>query len=124
MLNRGILNQLLGLKSGEDITIGVYKNKKGYNASYLKQDGKSVSWKFDFKDVPAPTEIIHPKLTDENGKPKVLSRDYSEVDAFFLERTKVWANEVGLTREKAKAEHNSDTESKGPAVKTDDDDWE
>ena len=90
ILNRSMLNALINLKSTENVNISLYKNKKGYNSSCVRQNGEMVGWKHDYKSLPVPVEILHPKTGVK------IQSDYTEVDEFFLSETTSWAKELGV----------------------------
>ena len=73
---RSLFNALLNLESSDNISIGYYESKKGFEAFSLRQNDAIVKWKFDIADQPKAEEI-------KDKKGVVIKTDYSEVDAFF-----------------------------------------
>jgi len=108
ILGRNIFNQLLGLDDPKAVQIGVYKNKKGYNASYVKQNGESVKWKFDYADIPKGVEINNPRTGAR------ISTDFGDVDDFFVAELTGWIEELGLTRNSS-GKNKSSPSVEGPA---------
>lgn len=98
MLTRSLANNVLALTNFKNITITLYKNNRGYNSVVVKDaSGEMVHWKYELSQLPQPTEIFHPKLKDEKtGKPKLLSRDFSEVDDWFTNQLNEFALANGL----------------------------
>jgi len=97
MLNRSIMNCILSIKALENVSISLYRNKKGYNSAWVEQGGAAPGWKFAYADLPRPIEITHPKLVDPTtGRPKVISRDYSELDDFFISELESWAANLDI----------------------------
>lgn len=56
-LGRSIFNSLLSLVSAENVKISLYKNKKGYDAVSVTQNGEKVAWALDMKD-PNLTPVV------------------------------------------------------------------
>lgn len=56
-LGRSIFNSLLSLVSAENVKISLYKNKKGYDAVSVTQNGEKVGWALDMKD-PNLTPVV------------------------------------------------------------------
>lgn len=103
MLTRDLANKVLGLTELKNVTISVYKNKKGYNTSALKIGENLVRWKYGLDELPESVAILHPRLIDEKtGKNKVLSRDYSDVDAWFVKKLNEFAKINNLLASKDK----------------------
>jgi hypothetical protein len=75
-----LFNSLLSLTDNKGLKLQVYRNKKGRVAFYLTQGGEQVSWKYEIADLPQPIEILHPKTKE------VVSRDYDEINDFFLRK--------------------------------------
>lgn len=108
ILNRSIFNALLNLEQLNNVSISLYRNKKGYNAAFVAQNEQSVGWKYSLEDLPKPTEIIHPKTN------KVISRDFTELDEFYILKLKEWAekhNIYGAQTDESKNTNNSDDDS-------------
>jgi len=57
-LGRAILNSLLSLKTSENVKLSVYKNKKGYDAVYVTQNGQKLAWALDMKDPRLQPEVV------------------------------------------------------------------
>lgn len=99
-LGRGLFNNLLSLKSFNDIEISLYKSKSkgdgkdGFHTASLRQNGETVKWKFELKDLPVITKV---KI---NGK---MVGDTEAIDAFYESQIKELAK---LVRQVAPAIHN------------------
>lgn len=78
ILTRDMLNRVLGLESFSNVTISLYRNKKGYNSSYVKAGETPSKWKYDFNELPKPDEIINPRTNE------VIQRDFTALDDFFI----------------------------------------
>lgn len=57
-LARSIYNSLLGLTHADGVKISLYKNKKGYDAVSVTQNGEKVAWAIDMKDENLTPEIV------------------------------------------------------------------
>lgn len=90
VLGRDILNKVLTLESTENVSISIYKNKKGYAASAVRQNDNMIKWKFERDELPAPIEIKHPV------NHKVLSRDYTELNEFFAKAAEEFAENLKI----------------------------
>lgn len=91
ILGRSIINALVNLKSVEDVEISVYMSKKvpSYPAAIVRQGDKRADWKYAVDQIPKPTEVPF-KGT--------IIRDYSAVDAFFINEVKTFGATLGATR--------------------------
>ena len=82
---RTALNSLFNVNLGESIQMSIGKKKTGYDSLFIRKinngvvEDRTVGWKFDLDEVPKASETIF--------KGKVM-RDYSEVDEFFVSKTK------------------------------------
>jgi len=79
-VSRSLFNSLLSLTDNKGLKLQVYRNKKGRVAFYLTQGGNQVSWKYEIAELPQPIEILHPKTHE------VVSRDYDEINDFFVSK--------------------------------------
>lgn len=121
ILSRDLANKILGLTSFENVTIGLFKNKKGFNSSSVKVGQDLVKWKFEFSDIPKPDEIINPRTNE------VVQRDYTSVDEFFINALDKFSQEnslVGKSKEEKKTNEvkESPSEEKG-GLDPDDEDF-
>lgn len=83
-LGRGLLNNLLSLKTFDDIEISLYKSKPkgdkdGFHTASLRQHGETVKWKFEQKDLPVITKV---KIKGE------MVGDTEAIDAFYEAQVK------------------------------------
>lgn len=78
-LSRGILNSLASIELFGKIGIAVYFNKAGFSSSFITNDGAKTGWKYDMKELNQKVEVI------KNSKGEVVSKDYSELDKYYLE---------------------------------------
>lgn len=128
ILTRDLINKIITLTSfDEKITISLYKNKSGFNSSFVKVGNSPSKWKFERKDIPTATAICHPKNIDpKTGKPQVLSYDYEDVDNFFIEAIEKFISESNFSSSKKSVVESAAVEDK-EVVKVDDpegDFWE
>lgn len=98
-LSRNLFNSLVSLTSFNDVAISNYctkskKDNKDYANISLWQAGKMVKGKTDFSALPQPEVIKHPKTG------VVISRDFSEVDAFYKPQLEDLANRVAAANAK------------------------
>ncbi len=98
-LSRNLFNSLAALNSFTDISISNYstkskKDNKDYANISLWQAGKMVKGKTDFAAMPQPEVIKHPKTG------VVISRDFTDVDAFFKPQLEELANRVAAANAK------------------------
>lgn len=83
--SRTAANSLLNVPLGTDVQISLGKKKSGYDSVFIRKvengtlSEKLVEWRFSLDDIPKPTETMF------KGK---KMRDYTEVDAFFVEQIK------------------------------------
>lgn len=92
---RGLFNRLFNLETTDNLTIGVYENKRGYETFYMRQGQERVEWKYKLEDLPEP----EPKTINGNR-----INDYYEVDRFFEENLVEVATRLGVApRAKAAA---------------------
>lgn len=87
---RSVINCLASLESNKNISLQVYRNKRGRVTFAVKQDGQKVSWKYSMEEVPPAVEILHPKTG------AVVSRDYEDVDNFFINELECIATKLGI----------------------------
>jgi hypothetical protein len=98
---RALMNAMLNLTSAKNIGVSLYRSKKGYESFGLEQDGVSVKWKFELKDLPE-ADVIKDK------KGVVVKTDFSEVDAFMETELKAVAERLfGPESTKASAPANT-----------------
>ncbi len=99
-LGRNLYNSLLGLKSFDDIEIGLYQskpkpdavNKTGFASVALRQHGELVRGPFDpKKDMPQVKKVRI------NGKDQ---SDTFELDEWFREKMKTWCKVVNAAAPK------------------------
>jgi hypothetical protein len=100
--SRSLLNSLLSLENNKGVTIKVYRNKKGKVSFYTTQNGDRVAWKFAIEELPQPLEITHPKTG------ALISRDYSEVNDFFVAEIEKAADRLGIKFGDGKPKADSD----------------
>jgi enoyl-[acyl-carrier-protein] reductase (NADH) len=62
------------------VKISVYKNKKGYNSTYIENNGQKLEWKYQPEFLNAKVEKL------QNKKGEVVSTDFTELDAFFKQQ--------------------------------------
>lgn len=86
---RSMLNSLFSLSSFEDISVKYYRTKNDYEAFYVSQAGEKVPWKFETTDLPAAKEVPF--------KGTVM-RDFTDVDAFFVEQIAVLNDRIVASR--------------------------
>lgn len=83
--SRTAANSLLSVPLGTDIQISLGKKKSGYDSVFIRKvengalNEKLVEWRFSLDEVPKPSETMF------KGK---KMRDYTEVDAFYVEQIK------------------------------------
>ncbi len=100
-LGRNLYNSLLGLKSFDDIEIGLYQskpkpdaqNQTGFASVALRQHGELVRGPYD----PKGDEMPKTKKVRVNGKDQT---DTEELDNWFREKMKVWCKVVNSTAPK------------------------
>lgn len=80
VLSRTLLNTLLSATEWElgKLSISLYKNKKGYNAVYVKNNGKTLDRKYSIDELKAKTKPIIDPDTNE-----VLKNKYDELETFL-----------------------------------------
>ncbi len=91
ILSRSLLNQVLNLKTFENLSISTYvkkskKDDKEYPAISLRQNDELVNWAFGLEEMPKATEIMF------KGK---KMRDFSVIDQFVLDKVEEFAKKVG-----------------------------
>jgi hypothetical protein len=89
-LTRSVFNSILALESPKGLSLKAYRNKKGRVAIYVTQNGEGVSWKYSIEELPQPIEITHPKTG------AVISRDYDEVNDFFIKELEAAATRLNI----------------------------
>lgn len=78
---RSLINCLFSLSDFDrEISIKYYRSKAGYESFYVSQNGEKVGWKFEASEIPKPQEVSF------RGK---TIRDFTEVDAFFVEQIRI-----------------------------------
>lgn len=83
--SRTAANSLLNIPLGADIQISLGKKKSGYDSVFIRKvengavSDKLVDWRFSLDDIPKPSETMF------KGK---KMRDYTDVDAFYVEQIK------------------------------------
>lgn len=78
---RSLINCLFSLSDfDKEISIKYYRSKAGYESFYVSQNGEKVGWKFEASEIPKPQEVSF------RGK---TIRDFTEVDAFFVEQIRI-----------------------------------
>ena len=97
---RSLYNSMLSLSSPKGISIGIYRNKKGFETFSLRQNNDTVKWKYELAELPK-AEAIHDK------KNVLIKTDYSDVDQFF---------EDGLRELSVKLFGSARTETAAPAA--------
>lgn len=96
--SRSLMNALLSVTDPKGVEISIYESRKGYEALSLWQGEKMVPWKFDGRKGEIPEAEV---IKDKKGA--VVKTDFSEVDEFFENALKAWADEV-FGPEKVKGE--------------------
>lgn len=85
-LGRSIFNSLLSLVGAENVKISLYKNKKGYDAVSVTQNGEKVAWALDMKDPNLTPEVVKDAegndVLDDNGKKTIR---WGKVIAFLID---------------------------------------
>lgn len=100
MSTRSLFNAISSLNTFDNLVIGIYRNKKKFEAFWIKQNGNRVEWKYKPDDLPHAKELMF------QGRKMY---DYSEVDEFYeKELTEVGTRINGLAPEVVK--ENSKTE--------------
>jgi len=84
--SRGFFNSVLGLQTHENLKVSYYRNKAGYPAFYLTQNGVATNWAFTKEELPVPPKVMF------KGK---LHTDFSETDAFYEKQLQELAVELG-----------------------------
>lgn len=107
--SRSLMNALLSVTDPKGVEISIYESKKGYEALSLWQGDKMVPWKFDGRKGEIPEAEV---IKDKKGA--VVKTDFSEVDEFFENALKVWADEV-FGPEKAKSDTAASAKTETPA---------
>ena len=74
---RSLFNRTMGLQDFDNIEIGYFRNKDGFETLALKQNGAPVKAKFAKGEFPEVTIITNPKTGKE------VSKDYDEINTFF-----------------------------------------
>lgn len=95
---RSLMNGVLSLTDTKGVSISVYRSKKGYEALSLWQNDELVPWKFDTTKGEIPEAEV---IKDKKGN--VVKTDFSEIDQFFEDKMKEWADKT-FGPEKKKAE--------------------
>ena len=91
MLNRSLFNAFLSLDTFENLSISTYMQKskkdgKEYGAISLRQGEELVHWKYSQSELPKPVSVTF--------KGKTMN-DFSQADAFFLEKLKELSVKIG-----------------------------
>lgn len=83
VLSRTLLNTLLSAPQWElgKLSISLYKNKKGYNSIYVKNDNTTLDRKYSIDELKAKTKPIIDPDTNE-----VLKIKYDELEMFLEEQ--------------------------------------
>lgn len=106
--SRSLFNALLSLKSADNLSIGIYESKKGYETFSLRQDDVIIKWKHEIKDLPLSVEI-------KDTKGNLVKTDYCDVDQFFEDELRALSLALfGAPRGEAASAPAAAT--KGPAV--------
>lgn len=108
MLARNIYNSFAGLKSFENIEIGLYEKTKGektFPAVSIKQNGTRVDWKFKLEELPKLNKV-------KVGKKEIV--DSAELDEFFIKEleelsARVSANKSETPKTVVVEDHNGDS---------------
>ena len=77
MMTRSFFNSLLNLNTFNNLKVGIYRDKNGYDKLSLRQDDEMVKWKFQMTEIPEIETMLF--------KGKEL-KDYDKVDTFFLSK--------------------------------------
>lgn len=104
LASRSLFNAILSLTSADNLSIGIYESKKGYETFSLRQNDEIIKWKYTLEEQPQAEEI-----TNKAGTKKIT--DFSEVDQFFEDVLREWVDNLGIATDKAK-----ETEEKAPAA--------
>lgn len=83
---RSLVNAILNLEEFTDVNISYFRSKSGYDTFAVKQNGNRVSWKYELDEIPSAKEVVFQKK-------KV--KDYSDVDAFYVEKLQEFAEKLG-----------------------------
>lgn len=114
MLTRSLYNSILGLKTFENITVGLYVFKKELNgvpaefpAISVRQNNEMVKWSVPISDQPKPVTVMF------KGKKQ---NDYSACDAFFIEKLREFAKVVEAAAKTVRKNENApDAPDNNPA---------
>lgn len=106
--SRSLFNALLSLKSVDNLSIGIYESKKGYETFALRQGDVMIKWKHDLAELPKTVDIL-------DTKGKLVKRDSSDLDEFFETGLRELSVRLfGAPKEKAAAP--APVETKAPAA--------
>lgn len=106
--SRSLFNALLSLTSPDNLSIGIYESKKGYETFALRQGDVMIKWKHDLAELPKTVDIL-------DTKGKLVKRDSSDLDEFFETGLRELSVRLfGAPKEKAAAP--APVETKAPAA--------
>lgn len=96
---RSLINCLFSLEDFDsEISIKYYRSKAGYESFYVSQNGEKVGWKFEASEIPKPQEVSF------RGK---TIRDFTEVDAFFVDKIQLLNNKLSSVKNSPQEENGS-----------------
>lgn len=85
--SRALFNAIISLTDPKGISISTYRTKKGFEALSLWQGDTMTPWKYDGRKGEIPEADV---IKDKKGE--VVKTDFSEVDGFFENELKAWAD--------------------------------
>jgi hypothetical protein len=87
---RSLFNNVLGLKTYDNVKISIYRNKDGYTAYFVQQNDEKSPWKYNKDDLPKVNKVRF------QGKDR---SDYSDLDEFYEQKLIELSKALGGTGE-------------------------